>query len=190
MDVKEIVNSVYEISEDSLEKLMQRASKIVYPKGFHIFESGKVETNVYLLEKGIVRAFVNVDGKEITFWIGKEGATLFALKSYMNNEPGYETIELLEESTLYELKRDELYRLYKDNIQMANWGRKLAEREFLRTEERLISHLLTTASERYKQLMDETPDLLQRVPLECLASYLGITPVSLSRIRATLKTNP
>ena len=63
----------------------------------------------------------------------------------------------------------------------------LAELEFLRAEEKLIPLLFTTASERYRVLLERTPDLLQRIPLECLASYLGITPVSLSRIRAKLK---
>ena len=63
----------------------------------------------------------------------------------------------------------------------------LAELEFLRAAEKLIPLLFTTASERYRVLLERTPDLLQRIPLECLASYLGITPVSLSRIRAKLK---
>ena len=77
--------------------------------------------------------------------------------------------------------------LFEEDIDIANWGRKLAELEFLRAEEKLIPLLFTTASERYRVLLERTPDLLQRIPLECLASYLGITPVSLSRIRAKLK---
>jgi cAMP-binding proteins - catabolite gene activator and regulatory subunit of cAMP-dependent protein kinases len=93
----------------------------------------------------------------------------------------------MEDSTLYVLKRNDLYELFKEDIHIANWGRKLAELEFLQTEERLIPLLFTTASERYKKLLENNPDLLQRMPLECLASYLGITPVSLSRIRANLK---
>ena len=109
------------------------------------------------------------------------------LKSYVKNEAGYETIELMEDSLLYCLKRSDLYRLFEEDIDIANWGRKLAELEFLRAEEKLIPLLFTTASERYRVLLERTPDLLQRIPLECLASYLGITPVSLSRIRAKLK---
>lgn len=93
----------------------------------------------------------------------------------------------MENSVLYMLKRKELYELFEKDIHIANWGRKFAETEFLQTEERLISLLFTTASERYRELLKDNPDLLQRMPLECLASYLGITPVSLSRIRAKLK---
>lgn len=187
MDILEIINSIYQMPQSSMEKLIKHLSKVIYPKGFLILEAGKVETNVFFLEKGIARAYIPVDGKEITFWIGKEGATIVSLKSYVNNQQGYETMELMEDSTLYILKRSDLYELFKEDIHIANWGRKVAELEFLQTEERLIPLLFTTASERYKILLENNPDLLQRMPLECLASYLGITPVSLSRIRAKLK---
>ena len=187
MDILEIINSIYQMPQSSMDKLIKHLSKVTYPKGFLILEAGKVETNVFFLEKGIARAYIPVDGKEITFWIGKEGATIVSLKSYVSNQQGYETMELMEDSILYVLKRSDLYELFKEDIHIANWGRKFAELEFLQTEERLIPLLFTTASERYKILLENNPDLLQRMPLECLASYLGITPVSLSRIRAKLK---
>ena len=79
--------------------------------------------------------------------------------------------------------------LFNEDIGIANWGRRFAEREFLQTEQRLIPFLCTTASERYARLLEESPDLLQRLPLEHLASWLGITPVSLSRIRAKMKAD-
>lgn len=170
----------------SLERLASCLSRVEYHKGYHILEAGKIETNVFFVEKGIARAYIPIDGKEITFWIGKEGATIVSLKSYVNNEQGYETIELMEDSILYMLKRNDLEFLFKEDINITNWGRKFAELEFLQTEERLIQLLFTTASQRYKALIRNNPDLLQRIPLECLASYLGITPVSLSRIRAEL----
>ena len=132
---------------------------------------------------------IPVDGEEITFWLGKEGDAIFSLKSYTDNLPGYETIELMEDSDLYRLKRDALQQLFNEDIGIANWGRRFAEREFLQTEQRLIPFLCTTASERYARLLEESPDMLQRLPLEHLASWLGITPVSLSRIRAKMKAD-
>lgn len=187
MDIHEIINKIYPMPKSSSDKLIEHLSKVTYRKGYHILEADKTETNIFFIDQGIVRAYIPVDGKEITFWIGKEGATIVSLKSYVNNQQGYETMELMENSTLYMLKRKDLYELFKEDIHIANWGRKFAELEFLQTEERLISLLFTTASERYMKLIKDNPDLLQRMPLECLASYLGITPVSLSRIRAKLK---
>lgn len=176
--------------EASTDKLVERLSRVDYPKGYHILGAGKTETNIFFIGKGIVRAYIPVDGKEVTFWIGKEGSTIVSLKSYVNNQQGYESMELMEDSELYLLKRKDLYALFEEDIHIANWGRKFAESEFLQTEERLISLLFTTASERYMKLIQDNPELLQRMPLECLASYLGITPVSLSRIRAKLKRMP
>ena len=171
MDIHEIINRIYRMPETSVEKVVKHLSKVTYPKGHHILEAGKTETNIFFIEKGITRAYIPVDGKEVTFWIGKEGSTIVSLKSYVNNQQG----------------RKDLHELFKEDIHIANWGRKFAESEFLQTEERLISLLFTTASERYMKLIQNNPELLQRIPLECLASYLGITPVSLSRIRAKLK---
>lgn len=187
MDIYEIINKIYLMPEASINKLMTSLSTVVYPKGFRILEAGKIERNVFFIKEGIVRAYVLVDGKEVTFWIGREGDTIVSLKSYVNNQCGYETVELMENSVLYVLERNDLYELFKEDIHIANWGRKFAELEFLQTEERLISLLFSTATERYVALLKNNSDLLQRIPLECLASYLGITPVSLSRIRAKMK---
>ena len=75
---------------------------------------------------------------------------------------------------------------YKD-INIANWGRRFAEQELIKTEERLISRQFSNATERYKELLENNPDLLLRIQFGYIASYLGITQVSLSRIRAELK---
>lgn len=187
MDINEIIDRVHHIPESSAGKLVACFSEISLPKGFRMLEAGKVETDIYFIRHGLARAFIPVDGEEITFWLGKEGDALFSLKSYTDSLPGYETIELMEDSDLYRLKRDALQLLFKEDIEIANWGRRFAEREFQQAERRLIPFLHTTASERYARLLEESPDLLQRLPLEHLASWLGITPVSLSRIRARMK---
>ena len=187
MDINEIIDRIHHIPESSAGKLVACFSEISLPKGFRMLEAGKVETDIYFIRHGLARAFIPGDGEEITFWLGKEGDALFSLKSYTDSLPGYETIELMEDSDLYRLKRDALQLLFKEDIEIANWGRRFAEREFQQAERRLIPFLHTTASERYARLLEESPDLLQRLPLEHLASWLGITPVSLSRIRARMK---
>ena len=187
MDLRDIINSIYPISEKSMDRVLSCSLELGRPKGHRLLEAGKIESDIFFIKRGITRAYIPVDGKEVTFWIGKEGSTIVSLKSYVNNQQGYESMELMENSVLYLLKRKDLHELFKEDIHIANWGRKFAESEFLQTEERLISLLFTTASERYMKLIQNNPELLQRMPLECLASYLGITPVSLSRIRAKLK---
>ena len=186
MEIKEIINRRHILTEDSLALLCRSMELVHYPKGHHVLEIGKIERDIYFISKGIVRAFTLVDGKEVTFWVGKEGATIVSMMGYVKNEPGYETMELMEDSELYVIKRAKLQQLYNEDIHIANWGRRFAETELLDAEVRVITLLLATATERYRDLLDNQSDLLQRLPLGCIASYLGITQVSLSRIRASI----
>lgn len=186
MDIKEIINQRYAMPDASLDRLQQCLTEVSYPKGFRVLKCSKVEKDIFFIKQGIVRAYTSVDGKEITFWIGKEGATLVSMKGYVNDEPGYETMELMEDSVLYVLKRKKLKELFSEDLHIANWGRRYAEMELLATEERLLSMLSAIASERYKELLEKEPDLLQRLPLGSIATYLGVTQASLSRIRAKI----
>lgn len=125
MDIKEIINKRYAMPDASLDKLQRCLTEVSYPKGFRVLERGKVEKNIFFIKKGIVRAYTSVDGKEITFWFGKEGATIVSLKGYVNDEPGYETMELMEDSVLYKLERKQLKELFLDDLHIANWGAAL-----------------------------------------------------------------
>lgn len=184
MDIKQIITQRYAMPESSLSRLKECLSEVSYPKGYRVLENGKIEKDIFFIKKGIVRAFTLMDGKDITFWIGKEGATIVSMKGYVNEEPGYETMELMEDSILYVLSRKKLQDLFLQDLHIANWGRRYAEMELLAAEERLISMLSVIASERYSELLKNNPDLLQRLPLGSIATYLGITQTSLSRIRA------
>ena len=187
MDINDIIDSIYKLPDASKEALLSDAPEVAYPKGFHLFRANHKNSKFYLMKKGMLHAYTYQSDKKVTFWFGKEGDAIFPLQTLHDNRAGYENIELLEDSVLYELSVDKLHNLYLEDIHIANWGRKFAEKELLKTEERLIPLLFTTASERYHKLLRDNPKLLLRLPLECLASYLGITPVSLSRIRAELR---
>jgi CRP-like cAMP-binding protein len=188
MDILDIIGRISPMPDTSMALLENIVTTVSFPKGHLLLQAGRVEPDVYFLGKGIARAYItDADARRITFWIGQEGATLVSLKSYVSGQPGYETIELMEPSVLYRLRRDDLHGLFLHDIHLANWGRKFAEQEFIHTEERLITLLRTKATDRYRDLITRNPELLQRLPLETLASYLGITPVTLSRIRAKIR---
>lgn len=187
MDKFELINAICPLPQPSAQRLAGLFAEVRHPKGYRLIQEGRVERNIYFVRRGIVRAYVQAKGREITFWIGAEGTVVMSLKSYVGDGSGYETIECVEDCDLYVLPSPALQALYREDIHLANWGRHLAEQEFLRTEERLIPQLFTTAAERYAALLRHQPALLQRIPLEHLASYLGITPVSLSRIRRQIK---
>ncbi|MDU1889613.1 MAG: Crp/Fnr family transcriptional regulator [Dysgonomonas sp.] len=187
MEIGIILDKIYKLPMPSKESIVEAVVEVEYPKGYRVLNADRVERNIYFVKKGIVRAYINSADGESTFWFGKEGDTIVSMQSYVNNQKGYENIELLEDCTLYKLNAEALNDLFINDVYIANWGRKFAEQELLKTEQRLIERLFKTASDRYNELMRNNPELLQRVQLSYIASYLGITQVSLSRIRAKFK---
>lgn len=187
MNIAQIIDTIHPIPEASKAKLGNCLHEIELAKGTTLLQAKRIETHLYFISKGMVRAYSNTADKQITFWFGKEGDAVLSMRSYVENKKSYENIELLEDCTLYQLASQDLQKLFSEDIHIANWGRKLAEKELIKTEERLIAQLFLTSTERYKDLLKHHPHLLQRVPLGYIASYLGITQVSLSRIRADMK---
>jgi len=175
------------LSNDSLRELANYFQYVKHPKGATIIHADKVEPYFYVLQSGIARAYCDGENQQITFWFGQSGDVLFSFNSYINNCPGYENIELLANSTLIRIKLTDLFLLYQQNLEMANWGRKIAEQELIATERRLIDRAFKGAAERYRDFTEQSPELIKRVALKHIASYLGVTQVTLSRIRAAHK---
>lgn len=187
MTIDEILDCIYPMPGTSKRQLTALVTEIACPRNSILMEAGKVVPHIYFIKEGIARAYAPAEDRDITFWFGKEGDPVVSMKSYVADLPGYEYIELLEDCVLYRLETAALKDLFRKDIHMANWGRKFAEKELVKTEELIISRQFKTASERYRDMMKEKPDLLQRVQLGHIASYLGITQVSLSRIRAEIR---
>lgn len=181
--MQQIINDVFPISEKALEALLEIVEEKQFEKGTLLMKANRLERYIYIVKKGIVRAYSEYEQTQITFWFGQEGSAVLSMRSYIENTKSYENIELLEQGVLYRIEIERLQELYQQNIEIANWGRKLAEREMLKLETRMISRELFSAKQRYEDLLQHYPSLIQRVSLKYVASYLGITPVSLSRIR-------
>ena len=139
---------------------------------------------VYFIEKGITRSFILHNGKQITTWFSKEGDAACGSWDLYRNKVGFEYVETLEETTAYSVSIVQLNELYRSYIDLANWMRVLQQENFLRLQDIHIRRLNWSAKERYEHLIKECPELFQRVNLGYIASFLGITQQSLSRIRA------
>jgi len=178
------IQAVYPLSEAAIQLLTSRLELVEYPKGYHLFKEGRKGSHVYFIERGIARAYSTPDNREMTYWFGTEGDVAMSYYSYVADRPGYESVELLEDSILYAISHGDLQTLYSTNIEMANWGRKFAEYELIRTEKNFMTQQSLPAAVRYQLLLEQNPQLLRRVQLGYIASYLGVTQVTLSRIRA------
>lgn len=179
--------SISPLKQIEIEALIGAMETVSFAKNTVLFDTIKVEKYVYFIEKGIARAYFNTPKQQATFWFGQEGDVILSYNSYIKEKPGYEIIELLEDSVLLRISHQTLQNLYSKHIGLANWGRKLAELELIKAEEQFINQQYKTASERYAELISTTPTLIQRVQLTHIASYLGVSPVTLSRIRAEIK---
>lgn len=187
MTLTSILNSTFILPENSFERLSAVVREVSFPKNHILFKAGKKESHLYFIKQGMVRAYAPTEEHDVTFWFGMEGDPVISMNSYTNDQEGYEDIELLESCVLYQLSHVDLRKLYEEDIYVANWGRKLAEQELVKTEQRYIARQFRTATERYIDLINNQRQLVQRVQLGYIASYLGISQVSLSRIRAEIK---
>lgn len=121
MNIDQILNNIYPLSDTSRELLKKSITEIKYKKGHILFRADKIEKNIYFIKKGMARAYSYKDDFEITFWFGKEDDTIISMKSYIANQKGYENIALLEDCELYELKTENLQKLFIEHIDIANW---------------------------------------------------------------------
>lgn len=188
MELRDILNRIHPLPDLSADKILTVAREVSIKKNTSFIVSDTVCTDIFLIKTGIVRAYIFGNGREITFWIGEEGSVALSMQGYINGRRGYENIATVEDTEAYRVPGAYLHELYATDLHIANWGRLFAESEILRAEKNLIPQLFTTGRERYEALLEESPHLLNRVPLEILSSYLGLTPVSLSRVRRKISS--
>ncbi|MBC9915123.1 Crp/Fnr family transcriptional regulator [Chitinophaga varians] len=167
-----------------LDELQLIMKTIRLEKQDYFIREGNVCRQLAFLSKGILRSFyVKDNGEEITDCIMFEGQLVTAYSSLITGQPAFEHIQAITDCELQVLDRDDLYGLYERNIRWANTGRTFGEQEFVLMEQRIRSFQQYTAKERYEEMVLKHPHMIQQVPLQYLASYLGITPQHLSRLR-------
>jgi CRP-like cAMP-binding protein len=156
------------------------------PKKYKLAEEGKIAKELYFINKGLVRLYYTKDGEEITGYIFKENLFASSYDSFLRQVPSIQTLEALEDCDLLVIHKNELEKLYETLPKMQILARKVAEQRFINAQMMLSSFILDSPEERYRKFEEQHGDLLLRVPHHIIASYLGITPVSLSRIRKRL----
>ncbi len=178
------IKQMYPVSNESLELLTGKMEKVLFPKKHILIKAGIVNKNYYFIEKGLTRSYCIINGEETTTWFSKEGELAFSMLSCYEGKPGFEYVDALEDTVVYAISIDQLNKLYKTNIEIANWSRVIHQKAFLDLEYRHIAMTTQPAKERYANFTREKHDLFKRVKLGYIASYLGVTQVTLSRLRA------
>ncbi len=156
----------------------------VFSKGDYLVREGKVCRQLYFLECGALRGFYTLDGKEITHWFSFAPDFVTSFHSFTTVQPAVENIQLLEGSILWAISKDSVTELMNKHHEIERLVRIAYEKYYIRLEERYVAEQFKTATERYQSLLLQTPHILERVPLGYIASYLGISGETLSRIRS------
>lgn len=154
-----------------------------FKKGEHLIRAGERPTKSYSIVSGCVRQYYIVDGEEKTTFFYTEGQAIFSTISGPENKPSNHYLACTEDSKLTVLTREGEAELFRRIPRLERLSRESLKVELANYQEMLSTYITTTPEQRYEKLLNERPDLLQRVPQYHLASYLGVKPESLSRIR-------
>lgn len=166
------------------KKAIDAISKTVHiQKNKDLQPIGHTCKTIYFINKGVARIYYYKDGIDITDSFTLEDNVIARVESLFTGKPSRKGIQILEDAEIIAIDANKLFKLYDTFPELERLFRKIFERSHVETVNRIEGIQFHTAKERYKALLEEAPSIIQRVPLKYIASYLGITQVSLSRIR-------
>lgn len=181
-----LLNSLHPMSEGLKAHLSETLKLRNVPRGQYILRAGHICRHIYFISKGLLRCFYIKGETEICSWFMKEGDVIISIESFYQQKESYESIQALDESVLYYIEYSELNFIYKNYPEFNYIGRILTEKYYMLWAQQLYGLRMQQAAERYKWLMENHPELILRVPSKHLASYLGITEVTLSNIKGKM----
>ncbi len=178
------IQNIIPVSAELTIRLQEISSLEIIDKGKFLHRPNRVCENTYFIKSGLLRVFYKKDDKEITDNFSAEGEWITSIYSFMKNVPDNCYIETLEKSELLAINILQLEKCFQSFPEMERFGRILISNYFVQQSERIISMQFHTAKEKYQFFCNTSKNKLARVPLGMLASHLGITQETLSRIRA------
>ena len=181
------MNSLYPISDETIQILKENTVLCHFPKRHQLIEADKFCKSAYFIEEGMTRSFWLVNGEEITTSFACEGAIVFSMDELYYNKMSEEFVETLEDVVAYRISLTDLLRLFQTNIELANWGRVIHQNEYRRLHRSHKDRLTLSAKERYEAFKLQFPQMCQRIQLGYIASYLGITLSTLSRLKILMQ---
>lgn len=186
--MEEFINYLKNISplkEESVKSFISLCKKNTFPKGKYLLKSGQISQHLYFVKSGIGKVYyLKEDGKEIIDWISDEGNLLTSVSSFLTQTPSVHYVQLIEDSELIAISYTDLEGLFSKYHEMERLGRQLTIMALVQLQNRINSMQFETAKKRYENFLVQYPNCINRISLGDLASFLGMTQVTLSRVRA------
>ena len=178
------IQSHLPVQEEILEEIASHFEEKLFSRHDFFLQQGKVSDHYMYLEEGFMRAYtLDVDGNEVTTNFYTHNQVVFEVASFFNHIPSKEYIQAITDCKGYMLTFKQLNLLFHSIPEFREFGRTILVKGFVSLKQRTLSLINETAEERYENLVRHHPSLFQHVPLKYIASYLGVTDTSLSRIR-------
>ncbi|WP_286861409.1 MULTISPECIES: Crp/Fnr family transcriptional regulator [Sphingobacterium] len=172
------------ITTDELNSIKEKHQAITIKKGDFILSKGQVSNAYYLIEHGLTRSFLHdYEGNEVTIGFCSDNDVVIEVASFFQRTPTVENIQALADTKLWKIRFEDHQELFHRIPEFREWGRSWMAQELVHSKNRAIAMITEPATSRYLHLIKEKPILIQQAPLKHIASYLGITDTSLSRIR-------
>jgi CRP-like cAMP-binding protein len=182
---RELARKYSTMTHDELDVLESVLVPMKYRKGDMILNEGEQCMSIMYIEKGLVRQFYFKNGKEVTEHMANEGNIVMCIESLFKEEPTYLQVEALEPTVIYHLPKKRLEEVALHNVNIQILYRKILEESLIQSQIHADLVRFETAENRYRRMLKLSPQVALRAPLLYIASYLQMTPETLSRVRST-----
>jgi CRP/FNR family transcriptional regulator, anaerobic regulatory protein len=179
----ENLKAIHPISSALEKHLAKTLQYKAFKKDHYLLKAGVVSSHIYFIASGLVRSFYEKEEAEINSWFFAEGDIIISVQSFYTREAGSEYLQALEPTETWYVSYDELQFIYHNYPEFNFIARVLTEKYYALSEQRLFAMRKQSAVERYNHLLQNSPQLVQRVSSKYLASYLGVSAETLSRIK-------
>ncbi|MAQ75896.1 MAG: hypothetical protein CL613_06150 [Aquimarina sp.] len=185
-DLQHKIRSFTPVSDADMEFTLQFYKKESFPKGTFLLKPGQYIDKFYYVKEGCVSYFIEEDGIPQVMEFFTEGYFFTDLYAYIEEVPSLTYLEVLEDTVIYTISKKDVEKSFNHSHQLERFGRLSMQKAFINNFQRIHQIKNVSNQERYIQLLEKRPSLFQRVPQYLIASYLGLTPVGLSKIRKRL----
>lgn len=182
-ELQKYITSYFGITNENMDKITSLFSESELKKGEYFTKSGQYCEKLSFVRSGYIRVFANANDKEVTQWISTQGQFITDLNSLSFKQRARWNIQALTDCKLYTIEKENYSQL---NSIVPNWSemeKQFIAACFIQLEDRVFTHLSLSAEERYDKLFDNSKELFNQVPLQYIASMLGMSPETFSRIR-------
>jgi CRP-like cAMP-binding protein len=181
--LRQAIEKIAPLPDDCKDVFLRTWHYQEVPKDYPLLRENTIGDQLFFIEKGIARIFYHKNDKEITEWIAMDGQFFLSITSFFQRTPSHLGIHTLEPSSVYSIRQADFMQLADRYHAIEKVLRKMVTASLILSQKRMDAIQFETAQFRYERLLQESPGIIQRVPLSYIASFLGVTLETLSRIR-------